>query len=60
MLMRTLPKPNYVFKVRTSKFTLLLALKKSINTKIVQIGNVLTYTLKVWSESSTNATGVEV
>jgi large repetitive protein len=37
-----------------------LALKKSINTKIAQIGDVLTYTLKVWNESNTNATGVEV
>ena len=37
-----------------------LALKKSINTKIAQIGNILTYTLKVWNESNTNATGVEV
>ena len=37
-----------------------LALKKSINTKIAQIGDILTYTLKVWNESNTNATGVEV
>ena len=37
-----------------------LALKKSINTKIAQIGDILTYTLKVWNESGTNATGVEV
>ncbi len=37
-----------------------LALKKSINTKIAQIGDVLAYTLKVWNESNTNATGVEV
>jgi uncharacterized repeat protein (TIGR01451 family) len=37
-----------------------LALKKTINTKIAQIGDVLTYTLKVWNESVTNATGVEV
>ncbi|WP_164490234.1 SdrD B-like domain-containing protein [Runella sp. SP2] len=37
-----------------------LALKKSINTKIAQVGDVLTYTLKVWNESNKNATGVEV
>ncbi|WP_041341762.1 DUF11 domain-containing protein [Runella slithyformis] len=37
-----------------------LALKKSINTKIAQIGDVITYTLKVWNESNTNATGVVV
>ncbi len=37
-----------------------LALKKSINTKIAQIGDVLTYTLKVWNKSTTNASGVEV
>lgn len=37
-----------------------LALKKSISTKIARIGDVLTYTLKVWNESNTNATGVEV
>ncbi|MFN8344914.1 MAG: SdrD B-like domain-containing protein [Spirosomataceae bacterium] len=37
-----------------------LALKKSINTKIAQIGDIMTYTLKVWNESGTNASGVEV
>jgi len=37
-----------------------LALKKSINKKIAQIGDILTYTIKVWNESNTNATGVEV
>lgn len=37
-----------------------LALKKSISTKIAQIGDVLTYTLKVWNESGSNASGVEV
>jgi uncharacterized repeat protein (TIGR01451 family) len=37
-----------------------LALKKSIDKKIVQIGDVVTYTIKVWNQSKTNATGVEV
>ncbi|MEZ4900503.1 MAG: hypothetical protein R2822_01395 [Spirosomataceae bacterium] len=37
-----------------------LALKKSINTKIAQIGDELIFTLKVWNESSANASGVEV
>ncbi len=37
-----------------------LALKKSISTKIAQIGDVLTYTLKVWNQSGSNASGVEV
>jgi uncharacterized repeat protein (TIGR01451 family) len=37
-----------------------LALKKSINTKIAQIGDLLTYTLKVYNQSNANATGVEV
>jgi len=37
-----------------------LALKKSISTKIAQVGDILTYTLKVWNESGKNATGVEV
>ena len=37
-----------------------LTLKKSINTKIAQIGNIVTFTLKVWNESNNNATGVEV
>jgi uncharacterized repeat protein (TIGR01451 family) len=37
-----------------------LALSKSISKKIAQIGDVLTYTLKVWNESATNATGVSV
>ncbi|MBB3839366.1 putative repeat protein (TIGR01451 family) [Runella defluvii] len=37
-----------------------LALSKSISKKIAQIGDVLTYTIKVWNESATNATGVSV
>jgi uncharacterized repeat protein (TIGR01451 family) len=37
-----------------------LALKKVINKKIAQIGDVVTYTIKVWNQSKTNATGVEV
>ncbi|MFN8344290.1 MAG: DUF11 domain-containing protein [Spirosomataceae bacterium] len=37
-----------------------LALKKSISTEIAQIGEVLTYTLKVCNESNTNATGGSV
>ncbi|MFN8344297.1 MAG: DUF11 domain-containing protein [Spirosomataceae bacterium] len=37
-----------------------LTLRKFINTKIAQIGDLLTYTVKVWNESNTNATGVEV
>lgn len=37
-----------------------LALKKLINKKVAKIGDILTYTLKVWNESVNNATGVEV
>ncbi len=37
-----------------------LALKKSINKKIAQIGDELTYTIKVYNQSNTTATGVEV
>jgi uncharacterized repeat protein (TIGR01451 family) len=37
-----------------------LALKKVIDKKIVQVGDIVTYTIKVWNESKTNATGVEV
>ena len=37
-----------------------LALSKTISKKIAQIGDVLTYTIKVWNESVTNATGVSV
>jgi uncharacterized repeat protein (TIGR01451 family) len=37
-----------------------LALKKSIDKKIVQVGDVVTYTIKVWNQSQTAATGVEV
>ncbi|WP_428655545.1 SdrD B-like domain-containing protein [Runella sp.] len=37
-----------------------LALKKLINKKIAQVGDTLTYTVKVWNEFSANATGVEV
>jgi uncharacterized repeat protein (TIGR01451 family) len=37
-----------------------LALRKSIDKKVVQIGDLLTYTIKVWNESANNATGVAV
>jgi len=37
-----------------------LALRKSINTKIAQIGDELTYTIKVFNQLNTAATGVEV
>lgn len=37
-----------------------LALRKSIDKKIVQIGDLLTYTIKVWNESDNNATGVAI
>ncbi|WP_428655547.1 SdrD B-like domain-containing protein [Runella sp.] len=37
-----------------------LALKKSISTKIAHIGDSVSYTIKVWNEFTTNATGVEV
>jgi uncharacterized repeat protein (TIGR01451 family) len=37
-----------------------LALKKLINKKVAKIGDILTYTIKVWNESANNATGVEV
>ncbi len=37
-----------------------LHLTKKVDKKIVQIGDVVTYTIKVWNESNKNATGVEV
>jgi uncharacterized repeat protein (TIGR01451 family) len=37
-----------------------LALKKMVDKKVVKLGDVITYTIKVWNESKTNATGVEV
>lgn len=37
-----------------------LALKKLISTKIAQLGDTLTYTIKVWNEFINNASGVEV
>ncbi|NBB22419.1 DUF11 domain-containing protein [Runella sp. CRIBMP] len=37
-----------------------LALKKSINTKIAQIGDTLTYTINVFNQLNVPATGVEV
>ncbi|MDF7819374.1 SdrD B-like domain-containing protein [Runella sp. MFBS21] len=37
-----------------------LALKKSINKKIAKLGDTLTYTIQVFNQSSTGATGVEV
>jgi len=54
------PRTAVVVTVQNCKVEVDLALKKSINKKIAQIGDVLTYTLKVWNESNTNATGVEV
>ncbi len=37
-----------------------LKLKKSISKKLVQIGDTLQYTIKVWNENTSFATGVEV
>ncbi len=37
-----------------------LALKKLIDRKVAQLGDTLTYTLKVYNQSANNATGVEV
>ncbi len=37
-----------------------LALKKLISKKLVQVGDVIDYTIKVWNESNKNATGVAV
>ncbi|MBB3842263.1 hypothetical protein FHS57_006294 [Runella defluvii] len=60
----TCPDPDLRTKVvvyaQTCTDTVDLALKKSINTKIAQTGDELTYTLKVWNESNKNATGVSV
>ncbi len=55
-----LPRTPVIVTVQNCTEEVDLALKKSINTKIAQIGDVLIYTLKVWNESGTNATGVEV
>jgi large repetitive protein len=54
------PRTPVIVTVQNCTVEVDLALKKSINTKIAQIGDVLTYTLKVWNESNNNATGVEV
>ncbi len=37
-----------------------LHLTKKVDKKTVQLGDVITYTIKVWNESNKNATGVEV
>ncbi|AXE21103.1 hypothetical protein DR864_26885 [Runella rosea] len=37
-----------------------LKLKKSISKKLVQIGDTIQYTIKVWNENTSFATGVEV
>ena len=37
-----------------------LALKKLISKKMAKVGDEITYTVKVWNQSSTNATGVAV
>ena len=37
-----------------------LVLKKTVDMKVAKIGDVITYTIKVWNESNKNATGVEV
>ena len=57
---QTNPRTAVIVKVQNCTVEMDLALKKSINTKIAKIGDVLTYTLKVWNESNTKATGVEV
>jgi uncharacterized repeat protein (TIGR01451 family) len=37
-----------------------LALKKSINKKVAEIGDILTYTIQVWNESATDGTKIVV
>ena len=37
-----------------------LALRKLVDKKQAKVGDFITYTIKVWNESKTNATGVEV
>ncbi len=56
----TNPRTPVVVNVQNCSVAVDLALKKSIDKKTAQIGDVLTYTLKVWNESNTNATGVTV
>ena len=49
-----------VVVAQTCADTVDLALKKLISKKLAKIGDELIYTIKVWNQSKTNATGVEV
>jgi uncharacterized repeat protein (TIGR01451 family) len=55
-----LPRTRVIVVAKNCIDTVDLALKKTIDKKIVQIGDVVTYTIKVWNQSKNNATGVEV
>lgn len=54
------PRVTSTINVQDCNTKIDLALRKSIDKKIVQIGDLLTYTIKVWNESANNATGVSV
>ncbi|TAG18609.1 MAG: DUF11 domain-containing protein, partial [Cytophagales bacterium] len=49
-----------ILKVQTCIDTIDLKLKKMVDVKTAKLGDVITYTIKVWNESNKNATGVVV
>ena len=55
-----LPRKRVVIVAKNCIDTVDLALKKTVDTKIAKLGDVITYTIKVWNNSKTNATGVGV
>ncbi|NBB20349.1 DUF11 domain-containing protein [Runella sp. CRIBMP] len=55
-----LPRTPVIVTVQNCSVEIDLALKKSINIKIAQIGDELTYTIKVFNQLNVPATGVEV
>ena len=54
------PRTPVIVKVQDCTKQIDLALKKLISKKTAKIGDNLVYTIKVWNESKTAATGVEV
>jgi uncharacterized repeat protein (TIGR01451 family) len=54
------PRTRVIVVVQTCIDTIDLHLTKKVDVKSVKLGDVVTYTIKVWNESNKNATGVEV
>ena len=49
-----------IVMAQTCADTVDLALRKLVDKKLAKVGDLISYTIKVWNQSGTNATGVEV